>query len=559
MFYDNINCMKKYISENDILMKEWDYDLNADLDPTKLTYGSNKKVWWKCSKCGNKWKTSICHRALNGSSCPKCFWQKRLSYEEKSISKTHPEIALDWNYEKNKNFTPDMFTKNSIQKVWWKCHICGKEIEKEIEHYSGCKKCKINKKLENNNLQKIHPELAKEWDYDKNIDLLPTQVAQSSNKKVWWKCSKCGYSWEAKINNRVNKRGCPCCANKVAVAGVNDLATTHPQIAKEWHPSKNKNLTPSDVTYGYGKKVWWLCPNGHEYQATVNKRTSGDGTNCPICNSGRQTSFAEQAFYFYIKKAYPDTISRYTAEFLGRMELDIYIPSIKLAIEYDGEAWHRENKVEREKKKYLACKANNIKMIRLREKMSSVEVKDIADEIFCIKDLYKHTNLEKTIKEILIHLEYNLPIDININRDRFEIQKYCQPIKNSLADKFPEISKEWHPNKNGTLKPNMVKSGSDKKVWWVCFACGNEYEASIGSRTRGTGCPICGRKKVYEALKKPVKMINPSTQEIIRIFSSILEASEELKINDSNISMVCKGHRQKAGGYAWEYLEKNEK
>ena len=388
---------------------------------------------------------------------------------------------------------------------------------------------------------------------------MPTQVAQSSNKKVWWKCSKCGYSWEAKINNRVNKRGCPCCANKVAVAGVNDLATTHPQIAKEWHPSKNKNLTPSDVTYGYGKKVWWLCPNGHEYQATVNKRTSGDGTNCPICNSGRQTSFAEQAFYFYIKKAYPDTISRYTAEFLGRMELDIYIPSIKLAIEYDGEAWHRENKVEREKKKYLACKANNIKMIRLREKMSSVEVKDIADEVFCIKDLYKHTNLEKTIKEILIHLECNLPIDININRDRFEIQKYCQPIKNSLADKFPEISKEWHPNKNGTLKPNMVKSGSDKKVWWVCFACGNEYEASIGSRTRGTGCPICGRKKVYEALKKPVKMINPSTQEIIRIFSSILEASEELKINDSNISMVCKGHRQKAGGYIWEYLEKTEK
>ncbi len=401
--------------------------------------------------------------------------------------------------------------------------------------------------------------LMKEWDYDLNVDLDPTKLTYGSNKKVWWKCPKCGYSWEAKINNRVNKRGCPCCANKVAVVGVNDLATTHPQIAKEWHPSKNKNLTPSNVTYGYGKKVWWLCPNGHEYQATVNKRTSGDGTNCPICNSGRQTSFAEQAFYFYIKKAYPDTISRYTAEFLGRMELDIYIPSIKLAIEYDGEAWHRENKIERENKKYLACKTNNIKMIRLREKMSSVEVKDIADEVFCIKDLYKHTNLEKTIKEILIHLECNLPIDIDINRDRFEIQKYCQPIKNSLVDKFPEISKEWHPNKNGTLKPNMVKSGSDKKVWWVCFKCGNEYEASIGSRTRGTGCPICGRKKVNEALKKPVKMINPSTQEIIRIFNSISDASEELKINDSNISMVCKGHRQTAGGYIWEYLEKTEK
>ena len=76
---------------------------------------------------------------------------------------------------------------------------------------------------------------------------------------------------------------------------------------------------------------------GHSYLASLNKRTS-DRTGCPICNAGRQTSFREQAFYFYIQKIYSNAISRYRADWLGRMELDIYIPEKKLAIEYDGAA-----------------------------------------------------------------------------------------------------------------------------------------------------------------------------------------------------------------------------
>ena len=115
----------------------------------------------------------------------------------------------------------------------------------------------------------------------------------------------------------------------------------------EWHPTKNKQLAPEKVTHGSGKKVWWLCSNNHEYNATILHRAHGTG--CPKCNAGRQTSFAEQATYFYIKQLYPDALNRYSAEFLGRMELDIYIPSIKLAIEYDGEAWHKKTQ-KKEKK-----------------------------------------------------------------------------------------------------------------------------------------------------------------------------------------------------------------
>ena len=183
--------------------------------------------------------------------------------------------------------------------------------------------------------------LLQEWDYELNKDFDIKTILTGSHTIVWWKCSKCGYKWQIAIRNRVNGSHCPCCINKVAVEGINDLTTTHPEIAKEWHPTKNETLTAKDITYGSNKKVWWICPQGHEYKATIGHRTSENGTNCPICNSGRQTSFAEQAVYYYVKKLYPDAINRYKAEFLGRMELDVFIPSINYAIEYDGEAWHK--------------------------------------------------------------------------------------------------------------------------------------------------------------------------------------------------------------------------
>ena len=87
----------------------------------------------------------------------------------------------------------------------------------------------------------------------------------------------------ATINNRTSstKAGCPFCTGK-KVCEDNNLLNMYPEIAKEWHPKKNKKLTPRDVTRGSGKKIWWICSKGHEWNAVVFSRTYGRG--CPYCS-----------------------------------------------------------------------------------------------------------------------------------------------------------------------------------------------------------------------------------------------------------------------------------
>ena len=72
---------------------------------------------------------------------------------------------------------------------------------------------------------------------------------------------------------------------------------------------------------------------------------------------------------------------------------------------------------------------------------------------------------------------------------------------NDLETRFPEIAKEWLQEKNGDLRPNQVLYGSSKKAWWKCSKCGHEWETKINSRTKGYGCPVCGRKRALESRK----------------------------------------------------------
>ncbi len=128
-------------------------------------------------------------------------------------------------------------------------------------------------------LSKPSPHLATQWHRHKNGSLNPSSVAPFSHKKVWWQCKR-GHEWETRISDRSHGRGCPYCAGQ-KVGSDNNLLAVNPELAHQWHPIKNGNLRPSDVTPGSRRKVWWQCKRGHEWEIQIALRSRGSG--CPYC------------------------------------------------------------------------------------------------------------------------------------------------------------------------------------------------------------------------------------------------------------------------------------
>jgi hypothetical protein len=98
-----------------------------------------------------------------------------------------------------------------------------------------------------------------------------------NRKKVSWQCDL-GHIWNASTASRTRlSSGCPVCANLQVLKGFNDLATTHPEIAKEaflWDPS--------EVVAGSGDKMKWKCEEGHEWTTRISHRTNSK-SSCPSC------------------------------------------------------------------------------------------------------------------------------------------------------------------------------------------------------------------------------------------------------------------------------------
>ena len=194
------------------------------------------------------------------------------------------ELLTQWHPEKNEPLTPATISRGSSKKVWWKCEK-GHEWQSppylRTTKQCGCPYCAGRKAYPGTDLKSLYPDITAQWDEQKNGDMQPENYLPHSHISVWWICEH-GHSWRAMIRSRVEGTGCPVCGNKTIFPGLNDLATVKPLLAKEWHPTKNGALTPSQVSYGVNRKVWWKCDQGHEWKATVSSRSNG--CRCPYCS-----------------------------------------------------------------------------------------------------------------------------------------------------------------------------------------------------------------------------------------------------------------------------------
>lgn len=530
------------------LVKEWDYDKNSKISPLNCSKSSDKIVWWKCNK-GHSWKTAVKTRT-KGNGCPYCS-NKKVLEGFNDLFTTNPELIKEWDYEKN-SIDPNKIVFGSEKKAFWICSKCGNKWEAVI--YSringrGCPKCgrdeanlnRLKTYADRNSFVENYPDLVKEIDFDKtNIDL--SIISSSSNRKIWWKCNK-GHSWKTSIVSRTNnKSNCPYCNNQKILKGFNDLATKNPQLAKEWDYTKNSSLTPFDVAPHGKQSVWWKCEIcGNSWKSTINNRANGRG--CPNCSQSG-TSFIEQALYYYVKQIYSDAKNRY--KYNNKTELDIYVPSIKTAIEYDGSYYHSlKNSELRDNKKDLFCKENGIKLIRLREK----PLKHTENALNISTDCRDWNHIETTIKMLLSLLDNNAKINVSLKKD---IANIITSKKKLLKEKafgieYPKVLKEWNYEKNIPLLPDYFSKGSNTKIWWKCNK-GHSWKTTISSRCKdkGSNCPYCN-PKTHDRMIMCVE-----TKEV---FKNAIVAAEKYNCSPNTIRSACLGRCKTAKGLRWKYVK----
>ena len=207
----------------------------------------------------------------------------RESLREYCARNGRSELLVQWHPEKNETDTPGSVSYGSQKKIWWQCehgHEWQSRVYTRAGKYSGCPYCSGKRVTDGLDLRSVYPDIAAQWHPDKNTDHGPEHYLPGSHESVWWQCEN-GHAWKATIKSRVEGCGCPYCAGKAVIPGENDLQTVAPLLAKQWHPTKNGNLLPSQVMPGSTRKIWWRCESGHEWQAEVYSRTAGRG--CPVC------------------------------------------------------------------------------------------------------------------------------------------------------------------------------------------------------------------------------------------------------------------------------------
>ena len=477
---------------------EWHPTKNGDSRPEDFTSGSSKKVWWLCPK-RHSYDTTIAHRTNNKpTGCPYCSNQSsspelriltELRFIFHDVKTRHkidgveidvyvPKLNLAIEYdgfhfhqgkeqkdiEKNKFLElkiikvirvrrkpltkisendliveNDDLSKSDLNRVFKKIYsFSDSDVKEKINEYFDSDHF-LNETLfrkylsyfpsplPEKSLATNFPNLISEWDIDKNHPLTPHNFTSQSSKKVWWICPN-GHSYDALIFSRTrdNPTGCPYCSGR-RVSKENNLKYLFPKIASEWHPTKNGDFKPEEFTCGGHKKVWWLCPKGHEYDSVISSRTSKGKRGCPYC-SGQRVGEDNN-----LKHLFP-----------------------KVAAE-----WHPTKNGDSRPEDFTSGTKSKVWWL-------------------CPKGHSYDTNIaSRTGKR-----QGGCP--------------FCRGKRvgedNNLKFLYPKIAAEWHPTKNGDSKPEGFFGRSHKKVWWLCHK-GHDYDAVIASRTskRPTGCPHCYR------------------------------------------------------------------
>jgi hypothetical protein len=287
---------------------EWDVEANGDLRPEDVSYGSDRLVSWLCPKGHDPYAMKVGHRTSRNRGCPVCGRAKiHAPKKGKTLAEAFPDIAAEWDYEKNHPLTPADVAPRSNKKAWFICPQGHGSTESYISNRTagnGCPDCgrlrggqaNSTRAKARGTLAELHPELVPEWNTELN-DFGPEDVSPGSPRKVWWNCPAGHEPFLSQVARRHKGQSCPACANIRRAAAISykgpkpgtSLADKRPDLVPFWDTERN-TLTPFDVSVSSHQVVHWVCPDGHRFERPVIRRTTSNV--CPVERDERRAAEA---------------------------------------------------------------------------------------------------------------------------------------------------------------------------------------------------------------------------------------------------------------------------
>ncbi|MCP5051910.1 MAG: zinc-ribbon domain-containing protein [bacterium] len=275
----------------------------------------------------------------------------------------------------------------------------------------------------------------------------------------------------------------------------NNLKILHPDVAEEWHPTKNGELTPEQFLPGSGIKVWWLCKFGHEWRTDIYRRSYGG--QCPYC-LGMYPSKD-----YNLQQVNPELASQWHPTKNNDLTPSQVTPGSEKKVWWKCEKGHEWDTAVYNRKTY-GCPECALINSRGKRKNLTLEMG--------WPDLVEEWHTEKNGKLTPANVTYGSnrkvwwiceaghewlqQVKVRVHGQECP---YCSGFRPSqqynLRIVNPEVAKQWHPTKNGSLTPEQVTPGSEKYIWWVCEK-GHVWDTMIYERNNGSQCPYClGRRR----------------------------------------------------------------
>ena len=366
-------------------------------------------------------------------------------------------------------------------------------------------------------------ELKNEWAFDLNTEKIE-DLKPHSRVKVWWRCEK-GHEWRAALDSRVYaKRGCPFCTRQIVIPGETDMDTVAPQMAKLWHPMLNDELTPSDISPGSRKQVWWQCDRGHSWRAPPYSIKAG--SSCPYC-FGRYPIPGETD----LATTHPHLLKVWSARnTLSPTEVTTGSHKRVWWVCEKGHEW--EAQIDTITVLGCGCPYCAGKRAIPGETDLATLRPDLMEEWDNEKNTLDPREItvgshDKAWWKCKLGHKWQAAV-FSRTRENSAGCPYCTGRLvlsgfNDLATLKPKLAEQWYQPLNGELKPEQVTLGSNKKVWWQCSE-GHVWHAFIYARAKrnGTGCPVCAgtvkrrRSTVMEVAKPQKKVLTKKSHPVMQ-------------------------------------------